>query len=164
MPRKCDWFHRLPEIRSEFEKLSVPVVDRSMFEVVFSVGRRRAIQLMHLFGGFQSGRTFLIERASLLRQLDVLESSEDVGRERRRKERLSGELEQIRRHARASRISITVTPEVYSTRFGSLPEGVELSPGRLTITFGSPEELLERLFALAQALVNDLEQFYTVAK
>ena len=34
--------------------------------------------------------------------------------------------------------------------------GLEIDPG-LTVNFETPEQLLERLFALSQALVNDLE-------
>lgn len=157
MPRKCDWIHRLPAIRSEFESLSAPVVDRSVFEIVFGVGRRRAIQLMHQFGGFQSGRTFLIDRTALLRSLEEIDASERVARERRRKERLSSEIENIRRHARAAKISVPITTEIYSTRLISLPPGVNLAPGQLTVAFSSPQELLERLFAFAQALANDSE-------
>ena len=157
MPRKCDWIHRLPEIRAAIESLSVPVVDRQIFETTFHVGRRRAIQLMHRFGGYQSGRTFLIERTSLLRSLETLFSSDAVSQERRRKERLSAELEKCRQFARASRVSVPVAPDIYSTRLASLPSGVLLDPGRLTVAFSSPEELLERLFAVAQALANDLD-------
>ncbi len=38
----------------------------------------------------------------------------------------------------------------------SLPQGIQLEAGQLTAIFASPEQLLERLFALAQALANDL--------
>lgn len=156
MPRKSEWLLSLPSLCSQLKELSVPVVDRGMFEKLFGVRRRRAVQLMHRFGGFQSGKTFLIERSSLLRQLEALASSEDVGIEARRREKLSFELDQVRQFARAARVPIAVTPDVYETRVNSLPEGVLLEPGRLTIEFGSQEQLLERLFALSQALVNDL--------
>ncbi len=161
MPRQSDWLLRLPPIQAELLQLSVPVVDRSVIESVFQVGRRRAIQLMHRFGGYQSGRTFLLDRASLLRSLAALESGEAFATELHRKEKLSAELDRIREFTRASRVSVPAAPGVYDTRLASLPSGVLFEPGRLTVEFGSPEELLERLFALSQALVNDLELLNT---
>jgi hypothetical protein len=62
MPIKKTWLLRLPEIRAELTAMEVPVVDRAVFERVFGVRRRRAIQLLHHFGGFQAGRTFLVDR------------------------------------------------------------------------------------------------------
>jgi hypothetical protein len=61
MPIKKTWLLRLPEIRAELTAIEVPVVDRAVFERVFGVRRRRAIQLLHHFGGFQAGRTFLVD-------------------------------------------------------------------------------------------------------
>lgn len=154
---------RLPSILAELQQLSVPVVDRSIVESVFRVGRRRAIQLMHRFGGYQAGRTFLIERNALLRALEALAEGDDFSTEVCRKERLSAELDRLREFTRASRVPIPATPAVYDTRLSSLPDGVRLEPGCLTVEYGSPEQLLERLFALSQALVNDLEQLRSIA-
>ena len=42
--------------------MEVPVIDRAVFERIFGVRRRRAIQLMHYFGGFQSSQAYLIDR------------------------------------------------------------------------------------------------------
>ena len=159
MPRQSDWLLRLPAIQHELGQLTVPVVDRSIFEAVFQVRRRRAIQLMQRFGGFQSGHTFLVDRTALLRSLRSLQSGDEFSIELRRKERLSAHLDQIRKFAAASRVSVPAAPGVYDTRLSSLPPGVHLEPGRLTVDYGSLEQLLERLFALSQALVNDLEQF-----
>jgi len=57
---------------------------------------------------------------------------------------------------RASGVSVSISPEIYATRMNSLPQGIQLEAGQLTAIFASPEQLLERLFALAQALANDL--------
>jgi hypothetical protein len=162
MPRQSDWFLRLPAIKGELEQLSAPVVDRSVVESVFQVGRRRAIQLMHRFGGYQSGRTFLLDRAALLRSVAALASGDGFATELRRKEKLSAELNRLRAFTRASRVCVPASPGVYDARLTSLPSGVRFEPGRLTVEFDSPEELLERLFALSQALVNDVERLTTV--
>jgi hypothetical protein len=63
---KAEWLLRVPEIRAELAAIETPVVDRSMVEQLFRLKRRRSIELMHQLGGFQSGRTFLIDRLQLL--------------------------------------------------------------------------------------------------
>jgi len=88
MPTKKTWLLRLPEIRKELTAMQVPVVDRAVFERLFGVRRRRAIQLLHYFNGYQSGRTFLIDRVSLIEQLAPLEASADFALEQRRRQRL----------------------------------------------------------------------------
>src|ERR1017187_9399164 len=88
MPAKPEWLLRLPDIRAELEHLDVPVVDRAGIERIFGLKRRRAIELLHQFGGYQAGRTFLLDRARLLEALHSLESREDYSVEKRRRERL----------------------------------------------------------------------------
>ena len=56
-------------------------------------------------------------------------------------------------------MAIAVEPETLRQRLPDLPPGVELSPGALHIRFQSSEELLSKLFALAQAIANDYEAF-----
>ena len=52
---------------------------------------------------------------------------------------------------------------VLSYRLPDLPAGVRLSPGELRIQSESAEELLTKLFALAQAIANDYEAFEGLA-
>ena len=159
MPAKAQWLLRVPEILAELSALDVPVVDRAVCERLFRLRRRRAIDLMRFFGGYQSGRTFLIDRPKLLVQLEQIRDSADFKMEWRRKERLSERLEAIRRLQTGARVAISVAPEVLSQRLPDLPAGVGLTPGALHIQFQSPEELLSKLFALAQAIANDYEAF-----
>src|SRR5450755_2926679 len=107
MPAKPEWLLRLPEIRAELEHLCVPVVDRASIERIFGLRRRRAIELMHQFGGYQTGCAFLLDRARLLEALQSLESKDDYTAERRRRERLGDVVEASREH-------------LISTRSGSL--------------------------------------------
>src|SRR5450759_349636 len=108
MPAKPEWLLRLPEIRAELEHLSVPVVDRAGIERIFGLRRRRAIELMHEFGGYQAGRTFLLDRARLLEALQSLESGEDYTAEKRRRERLGDVVEASREHLISTRVRIPV--------------------------------------------------------
>jgi len=159
MPAKAQWLLRVPEILAELSMLDVPVVDRAVCERLFRLRRRRAIYLIRYFGGYQAGRTFLIDRPKLVAQLEQIRDSPDFTMEWRRKERLAERLDAIRRLQAGARVAIAVEPEILSQRLPDLPPGVGLSPGALHIQFQSPEELLSKLFALAQAIANDYEAF-----
>lgn len=159
MPAKAQWLLRVPEILEELSALDVPIVDRAVCERLFRLRRRRAIDLMRFFGGYQAGRTFLIDKPKLVSQLEQIRDSPDFKMEWRRKERLFERLESIRRLQAGARVAIPVEPDVLSQRLPDLPAGVGLSPGTLHIQFGSSEELLSKLFALAQAIANDYEAF-----
>src|ERR1017187_3545635 len=108
MPAKPEWLLRLPDIRAELEHLSVPVVDRAGIERIFGLRRRRAIELMHEFGGYQAGRSFLLDRVRLLGALQSLESGEDYTAEKRRRERLGDVVEASREHLISTRVRIPV--------------------------------------------------------
>src|ERR1017187_4180772 len=110
MPAKSEWLLRLPEIRAELEHLQVPVVDRCGIERIFGLKRRRAIELLHQFGGYQAGRTFLVERRGLLQALEALQSQDGYVAERRRRERLRDVVEASREHLLATRVRISVLP------------------------------------------------------
>jgi hypothetical protein len=159
MPAKAQWLLRVPEILEELRALDVPVVDRAVCERLFRLRRRRAIDLLRCFGGYQAGRTFLIDRPKLVAQLEQIRDSADFKMEWRRKERLADRLEAMRRLQAGARVAIPVEAEAMSQRWPDLPAGVGLSPGVLHIQFQSSEELLSKLFALAQAIANDYEGF-----
>lgn len=159
MPAKAQWLLRVPEILNQLAALDVPVLDRAACERLFGLRRRRAIDLMRFFGGYQAGRTFLIDRPKLIAQLEQMRGSADFKMEWQRKQRLADRLEAIRRLQTGARVAIPVAPETLGQRLPDLPAGVGLRPGALHIQFTSPEELLGKLFALAQAIANDYETF-----
>jgi hypothetical protein len=159
MPAKPEWLLRLPEIRVELEHLDVPVVDRAGIERIFGLKRRRAIELLHQFGGYQAGRTFLLDRARLLEALKSLESREDYTAEKRRRERLRDVVEASREHLILTRVQIPVRAAAVRPSLDRLAPGVLLLPGILSIEFRHPIELLEKLYGLAQALTHDFEKF-----
>ena len=51
MPAKALWLLHIPEIIAMLETFDVPVVDRAIIERLFGLRRRRAIDLLHRFGG-----------------------------------------------------------------------------------------------------------------
>ena len=137
----------------------LPVVDRAVIQRVFGLGRRQAIEFMHRFGGYEAGRTLLIERARLIAGLDAMASGAEYERETARREKLTAALTRFQRSRRAEEVRIEVPPDVFGTRMPTLPVAVHLEPGRLEIEFSGSEDLLTKLFTLAQAAANDFEGF-----
>jgi hypothetical protein len=158
---KKTWLLRLTEIREQLTAMDVPVIDRAIFERLFGVRRRRAIQLLHHFGGFQAGRTFLVDRLALLRQLVPLEESAEFALEQQRRQRLTDFLERLRRSRAAAAIIIPVAPAHNGTL---LPEGVQLDCGTLRVEFAEVRDLLGKLYAIAQAAAADFEGFRAAAE
>jgi hypothetical protein len=159
MPAKPKWLLRTPLILEEITALELPVVDRAVIEQTFGVRRRRAVQLLAAFGGYQAGNTILIERRRLLEQLERIISSGEFLFEERRRERLTESLNQARQSRRAAAISIPVVQTVARETLDHMPAGITLTPGLLRIEFEKSLELLEKLFRLSQAIANDFEQF-----
>ena len=161
MPAKSQWLFDIPGILERLRMLEVPVIDRSGCERIFGVRRRRAIELMHHFGGYQSGNTVLLDRLDLIRRLEELAASPAVEQERRRKERLSQKLDGLQRdRAAAVVVQIPVIPVPHR----GLPAGVEFASGQMTVSFSGVEELLGTLYALAQSAAGDYEGFREAAE
>lgn len=158
MPAQPAWLLQLPELIANLERISAPVLDRAGFELLFGVRRRRAIELMHHFGGFQAGRTFLIERRPLIATLQQALASADYQFQFQRKQRLSEFLELVGKQHAARRVAIPVEPAASPGEITLMP-GVELLPGHLHVDFQSPRDLLTKLFALSQNIANDFEGF-----
>ena len=147
----------------ELEALDLPVVDRACFEQIFRVRRRRAIQLMHQFGGYQSGRTFFIERVKLLRSLRRMARG-DYEWELARRTKLVAEIERTKKLLPGRQVQIVVPAEVAEQKLADLPAGVHLQPGELRIEFNGTEELLQRLYELSQAILNDYERLREICE
>lgn len=159
MPAKPLWLLHIREIRSMLEEVSLPVIDRAVIQKVFGLGRRQAIELMHKLGAYQAGRTFLIERSRLVAELDKIIATGEYQQEEARREKLTVALARFQRTRRAEEVRIPVSADVFSSRMPKLPETVRLEPGRLEIEFSGSEDLLMKLFTLAQAAANDFDAF-----
>jgi len=158
VPANCEWLPRVAEIAAVLEKVPVPVIDRATVEELFSVRRRRAIELMRHWGGFRAGGTFLVERDHLLSLLRAVMGGDDYVRSCRKQERISAVVEKSRQECMAARVRIPTSPECHNLVIDSLP-GVHLWPGMLTIEFAESVELLKKLYDLARAIGADFERF-----
>jgi len=140
-------------------EVDLPVIDRAVIQSVFGLGRRQAIELMHKFDAYQAGRTLLIERMRLISELDKIVANGEYQQEEARHEKLTAALAKFQRTRRAQEVRIDVAPEVFDTRMSILPSAVHLAPGKLEVEFSGCEDLLSKLFTLAQAAINDFDSF-----
>src|SRR5450432_226870 len=163
MPAKAERLLRVPEILVALRVFDTPVVDRAAMQRLFGFRRRRAIQFMHELDGYQAGHSFLVDRLRLIAQLEVLQNSDGFHQENRRRMNLEETAEHARRHAVATRVKIHVEPDTWNTRMHALPAGIRLEPGSLRVDFCNPQELLQKLFALSQAIANDFKEFEKIA-
>lgn len=159
MPRQAEWFQQIPAAVEALEKLTTPVIDRAMLECLLLIHRRAAIRLMHRFGGYQAGKTFLISRHTLIRQLKRIALTNAYLIETSRRERLSAELDTARRLSFARQVRIDAAPDRGEQLLKDLPAGIHLKPGELRIEFSGAEDLLRRLYELSQAMVHDFARF-----
>jgi len=164
IPANPLWLLQIPEIVSLLETCDVPVVDRAIIERLFGLRRRQAIELLHRFGGYQAGRTFLVDRRLLIEHLRRLADGEKFQQESRRKERLAHAVDQLRRQQTAARVKVPVPPDAFRRKLADLAPGVALEAGHLHIAFSGTEDLLGKLFALSQAASNDFDRFRAAAE
>lgn len=160
MPAKCRWLINIPEIIERLSRLDVPVIDRVIFERTFEVRRRRAIDLMKRFGGgFESGNVGFLDRLEVIRQLKQIAAGDEVAQECQRRERLAERIDEASRYRSAARVRIPISPQAMDRSFPVLPDGVCLSDGKLVAEYTTAEQLLQRLFEVAQAAANNYEAF-----
>src|SRR5215207_2498903 len=159
MPRPPQWFHQLAGSLAQLKTFPAPVVDRASLETMLLISRRSAIRLLHEFGGYQVGRTFLISRVDLIAALERVQNGETFSHEVRRRIRLAEDLERTRRDWRARQVKLPVAAE--PRQAASLPAGLRIvRAGVLEVEFGSGGELLGRLYDLVRiAGEEDLGEF-----
>ena len=110
---------------------------------------------MQTFGAALTGTQRTLPRTQLLRQLRKHRARAAFRGEADRRERLLTEL----RTARLTGIRVAVPVEALEGRLASLPAGVHVARDRIEVRFSGAQEAVGRLFALAQALTHDYEQF-----
>ena len=160
MPDKPAWIEYVPQILETLEAPGAPpYLDRPTIEVFFGVRRRQAIHLLRRFGGYKVGKAFLVPREAVIRFLRDPERWSAEADEKGRFEQVAAHLGQARRELQQRQIPIPAPMETFEMEFAGLPPGIRLEPPQLIIQFQTPGELLEKLFALAQALANDYQTF-----
>lgn len=159
MPRHTEWIQRIPTALAELRSLPCPTIDRRTFQSLFHLSPRQSIRVLSSLGCYSAGKSLLIERTDLIAKLQALEASDSVRFEQARHDRVSRHLDRFRADQRSRHKRITVTPESLATHISSLPPDVSLQPGTLQIRFSGAEDLLSKLFTLAQAISADYTAF-----
>ena len=155
MPAPPRWLLAVPDAIRQLEALDRDLLTRRDVERLFGVSRARAAQLMRTFGAELTGNQRTLPRTQLLRQLRKHRARAAFRGEAARRERLLTEL----RTARLTGIRVAVPVEALEARLAGLPAGVSVEPGRIEVRFSGAQDAVGRLFALAQALTHDYEQF-----
>ena len=155
MPAKPRWLLAIPDAISQLEQLDRTLLTRRDIERLFGVSKARAATLMQTFGAELVGNQRTLPRTKLLQQLKKHRGRAAFRHEEERRERLVAEL----RQARLTGYRFKVPAETMSAKLADLPEGVSVERGRVEVRFDGAKDAVERLYALAHALVNDYERF-----
>ena len=160
MPSKPSWYARLDQIVSDLEALPSPWVTRGTVEFLLGIGPRRAQQIMAPCAIEQVGTSILADRELLIAHLRGIAKGETAHYESQRRRKFAETIEQLRRNwISAPKVLVEAPITVVNQEFDDLPGGIELSPGRITLSFDSPTEALAKLLALAMAIGKDMERF-----
>ena len=149
------WLLAVPDAIRQLETLDRDLLTRRDVERLFGVSRARAAQLMRTFGAALVGASRVLRRTELLRQLRRHRTLAVFRGEATRRARVVTAL----RQARLTGIRVAVPREAREARLSGLPAGVSVEPGRIEVRFRGAQDAVGRLFALAQALTHDYEQF-----
>ena len=155
----------MPALREALAALDTPALDRAMVEQLFGVSRSGAIRLMARVQRPRPGAANVLDREKLLGWLDRLQATRPVAGAVERERRLRAGLARAAREAEARATVVVPAPtqgpdSSESNEAAGWPAGVTLpEPGLLAIRFGSAEELLGLVFALAEAAAGDYGAF-----
>lgn len=160
MPAEPSWIQRLPDLITQVSDPDAPSWwDRSAIETLFRLRRRQAIKVLQMLGAQRIGTNLAVDRAMLLRFLQDPRQHKAYSNERARSRHVAISLTKAQQDLQGRTITIPAPPDTRQVDFAGLPTGIHLQQHQLTITFGPPTELLEKLFALSQALMNDYDHF-----
>jgi hypothetical protein len=160
MPAKPRWIIRIPDVIRQLEALPRPFVDRATLELLLQVGRRRAQQILAPCVTDRVGTNGLADRDAVVARLRRLAEAPEAEWEIRRRQKVAGVIAGLQRERRERpQLLVEAPTQVVNQELTSLPAGVRLQPGRITVDFQEPHEALEKLLALAMAVRNDFEAF-----
>ena len=160
MPAQPAWFSNLDNILAALRASPRPFVDRQTVQNLLGVGRRRAQQILAPCVTERVGPNGLADRDRLISHLEQLARSEDGACEIQRRRRVAQLVARLRDERLAQpRLLVEAPTRLVNQDFASLPPGVHLAPGRITVEFEEPQQALEKLLALAMAIGGNFEEF-----
>ena len=164
MPAKPRWYRKLPHIIRELRNHPLPYVDRATVEFLLGVSRRRAQQILApCVLERRTGVNGLADRDALITRLERLAEDDEGAYEIQRRRKVANLIEGLRQQWMAQpQLLVEAPTAIVNQEFETLPGGVRLEPGRITVEFSKPQQGLEKLLALAMAISNDFDAFERV--
>jgi hypothetical protein len=161
MPASPLWIHRLDPALAALASLPQDWIDRRTLEELLGVGKWTAWRIMKQCGAEEGpGGALVCRRNWLLERLRAVQEDGRLAPEIARRQRVESYLDGMLRFAAGKHKEIarnTAAEALVSSRFGSLPEGVDLEHGELRIRFRGPNDFLQKFGAVVFALQNDWE-------
>jgi hypothetical protein len=152
VPDQPTYIHRLAAILAEARSAKpIPFFRRCDIEALFGLRKRQAVNLMHRIGAVRVSRELALAQGDLVRWLERRISDPSVAIEQQRHQAVIGRIVELKAETAARAVKI-VLPD--RSPAADLPDGVSLTPGRLTVAFENPPQLLEKLFLLARVLAT----------
>ena len=146
----------------ELRSLPDEWVERATLQNLLGVGPRRAQQILAPCAGRRIGANGLADREIVIAHLNRLATGESAYYERQRRRRLAQQFEVLQLE-RARAVMVEAPTAVINQQLEDLPEGVSITPGRITVDFATAQEALEKMLALAMAAGNDFLLFESMA-
>lgn len=160
MPDVPHWFSGLDDAIRQIEALPFPWVGRVELEAVLGIGRRRAQQILQPLVSLRIGRNGLAERERVIEHLRRLASGAAADTETHRRRRFAQILADLNAQATKPKVLVEAPAEVQHQGLADLPAGIELRPGKITVSgFATPEQAKQLLLALVMAIGNDPDRF-----
>ena len=164
MPAKPAWYPHLDAIIQALQALPRAFVDRATIEALLGVGRRRAQQIMAPCITDHVGANALVDREVLIGHLRGLARSDAASYEKARRRKVAGLIDGLRRdRLERPQVLVEAPTRIVNQQLDSLPAGVQVQPGCITVRFDEPRQALEKLLALAMAIGNDYTTFEELA-
>ena len=151
MAKPVDWTPLVPAALTALRQMTAPVVDRTTLETLLKIQRRTAIRLLHQLGGQQLGKTLLIPREQLIRELEAYLPRDAAALPAR----TPSQIRRLHREAENFRFPDVRASERRTVE--ELPAAVQLGLGRLTIEVADLRDLCAQLWVLLETCKDDWE-------
>jgi hypothetical protein len=151
MPRPISWLPRLHVIRRTVTNSVRSHYDRRELETLFELQPRAAQKLSEMLPSVRVGTSRLIEREALVSFLAHAQDADDVAL-------LFNQLRADKTLSSRRSIRSLVRRDLEPISLASLPNVIQLSPGQLTISFSTVEQLAENLLLVARILESEGEE------
>jgi len=165
MPAKPHWFRNFATIEHTLSAITDPLLDRVAIEYIFGVSQSEAGRILRRIGPVRAGAgpraTQIVFRRQALTWVRKLARTDDFQYEVRRVERVGAHLAEAGREIAARSIAV---PPARSEAFADLPANIELTAGRLVVTFAGAPELLQALNEVVRAAARDFPRFQSACE